>query len=178
MKKISLLEKVLNILGLIIVFVVIFLAFFYKQQIEKYAMGGYFGVLVSCFASTATILLPAPGIFVVIQYAQLLNPVLVVILGGIGTASGELIGYILGRAGKNITNINIDNKILRIFEKHPYVAVFIFSVLPLPLFDVIGVVSGMSKVNVCKFWLVCLLGKIIKMSIYILMVEYIKDFIK
>lgn len=178
MKKISLLEKVLNILGLVIVFVVILFAFFYKQQIEKYAMGGYFGVLVSCFASTATILLPAPGIFVVIQYAQLLNPVLVVILGGIGTASGELIGYILGRAGKNITNINSDNKILRIFEKHPYVAVFIFSVLPLPLFDVIGVVSGMSKVNVCKFWVVCLLGKIIKMSIYILMVEYIKEFIK
>lgn len=178
MKKISLLEKVLNILGLIIVFVVIFFAFFYKQQIEKYAMGGYFGVLVSCFASTATILLPAPGIFVVIQYAQLLNPVFVVILGGIGTATGELIGYILGRAGKNITNINIDNKILRNFEKHPYIAVFIFSVLPLPLFDVIGVVSGMSKVNVCRFWLVCLLGKIIKMSIYILMVEYIKDFIK
>ncbi len=177
MKRLSLLEKVLNILGLIVVCVVIFSAFFYKQQIEKYAMGGYLGVLISCFASTATVLLPAPGILVVIQYAQLLNPVLVVVLGGIGTASGELIGYILGRAGKNITNFNTDNKILRFFEKHPYVAVFIFSVLPLPLFDIIGIVSGMTKVNVCKFWLVCLMGKIVKMSIYILMVEYIIDFI-
>lgn len=178
MKEKSLVDKFLNILGLFVVFFVIFIAFFYKQQIEKYAMGGYFGVFISCFASTATILLPAPGIFVVIQYAQFLNPVVVIMLGGIGTASGELIGYLLGRTGKNITNVNIDNKVFRLFEKHPYISVFVFSVLPLPLFDVIGIVSGMSKINVCKFWIICLVGKIIKMLAYVLMFEYVKDFIK
>lgn len=178
MKDKKILKKIINILGIIFVFIVIVVAFLYKQQIEKYAMGGYIGVLVSCFASTASILLPAPGIFVVIQYAQFLNSTLVVLLGGIGTASGELIGYLLGRTGKNVIDFHTDNKVLRVFKKHPYIAIFVFSVLPLPLFDVIGIASGMAKVNVLKFWIVCVLGKIIKMAIYVLMFEYVKDFIR
>ncbi len=177
MKQKNVFWKVLNILGLLIVFAVILVAFVYKQQIERYAMGGYVGVFLSCFASTATILLPAPGIFVVIQYAQLLNPICVIMLGGVGTASGELIGYLLGRTGRNIANINTDNKAFRFFGKHPYVAILVFSVLPFPIFDVIGIASGMTKLNVIKFWLVCLLGKVIKMTMYVTMFEYFKDYI-
>lgn len=177
MKDKKIFEKVINILGIATVFAVILVAFFYKEKIERFAAGGYFGVLISCFSSTATILLPAPGIFVVIQYAQFLNPVFVVLCGGIGTASGELIGYLLGRTGRKIANFNTDNKTLKVFMKHPYVAVFVFSVLPLPLFDVVGIASGMSKLNVLRFWSVCFVGKIIKMSVYVTMFEYVKDYI-
>lgn len=169
------LKRVISILGIVIVLFVIVIAFFYREKIEEYAMTGYLGVFIACFAATSTILLPAPGIFVVIQYAQFLNPPLVVLVGGLGTSLGEMIGYALGRCGKEAVNINTDNKILKWFNKKAYLTIFLFSLLPLPLFDVVGIASGINKTNPIYFWLTCFAGKLIKMGLYVLLFSYAKD---
>ena len=170
-------KKILCIIGILFVVFVILMAFFYRKKIEQYAMTGYFGVFVACFVATSTILLPAPGIFVVIQYAQILNPVYVVILGGLGTSLGEMIGYMLGRLGKEVVDINPDNIVFRWFNKKPLLTVFLFSLIPFPVFDIVGITAGMNKTNPVLFWISCFLGKTIKMGIYVFMYIRLKEYL-
>lgn len=175
MKKDKIAKKLIGVLGLLVVLLVIGAAFVFRSRIEEFAMTGYLGVFIACFAATSTILLPAPGIFVVIQYAQFLNPVLVVLLGGIGTSIGEMIGYLLGRSGQEIMNFNADNKILKWFRKRTYLTVFVFSLIPLPLFDIVGIAAGVNKVNPVLFWIMCFSGKVLKMATYVALYSYAKD---
>lgn len=177
MKHLSSKNLVQSIICLVLVALVMVAAFIFKDEIEEYAATGYLGVLVACFASTATILLPAPGIFVVIQYAQILNPVYVVLIGGLGTSLGELLGYLLGKECTEIMTINTEKKIFNLVREHPLLMVFLFSFAPLPFFDVIGICAGMVKLNPLKFWLACLFGKILKMTAFVLLFGVLKDFI-
>lgn len=130
-----------------IVVLVMAAAFFYKEEIEGLAATGYLGVFIACFAATSTILLPAPGILVVIQYAQILNPLLVVLIGSVGTALGEMSGYVLGRSGNAIIQVDTTGKNFFLFRKHPKTMVFLFSLIPFPVFDVVGIGAGMTKMN-------------------------------
>lgn len=168
-------KVIISIICLCVVLIVIIASFVYKYEIEKYSTTGYFGMFIACIASTSTILLPAPGIFVVIQYAQLLNPFIVILLGGLGTSIGEIFGYILGMTGKEITNVKTDNKLFVFFNKHNNLAVFMFSLLPLPIFDIIGICAGMTKMNPIKFWVLCFFGKTLKMTAYVMLFFYTKD---
>ena len=138
-------------------------------------MVSYLGVFVACVASTATILLPAPGILVVIRYAQIFNPVLVILLGGIGTAIGELIGYVFGWSGNEMLRIDSKGKIFSWFSSHPNLMVFLFSVIPLPVFDIVGISAGATKMNPFRFLGLCIVGKTIKMAVFVLLAKYILD---
>lgn len=163
---------------LTIVVLVMAAAFLYKEKIENLAATGYLGVFIACFAATSTILLPAPGILVVIQYAQILNPLLVVLVGGVGTALGEMGGYVLGRSGNAIVQVDTTGKIFLLFRKHPKTMVFLFSLIPFPVFDVVGIGAGMTKMNPISFWLSCLIGKIIKMGIYVTIFSATTDYFR
>ncbi len=177
MKKRDTKKIIQSIIGLAVVLAVMICAFVFKKQIEQYAMTGYIGVLIACFAATATILLPAPGILVVIQYAQFLNPIIVVVLGAIGTSLGEMIGYLLGYSGNQIANVDTDKKFFIWLKKKPLLAVFLFSLIPLPVFDIVGVCAGMSKVHPVKFWIACFFGKLIKIAGYVVIVKYAENII-
>lgn len=160
-------QTVQSILCIAVVIVVAIVTFLYRDSISLYASKGYWGLFLACVASTATILLPAPGIVVVLQYARILDPIVVVLIGGIGTSIGESLGYLLGRKGNDIFNIDSNNMIIRLFNRNPMAAVFIFSVLPLPLFDVVGICAGVSRMSPVKFWLTCFAGKTVKMGAYV-----------
>lgn len=167
-------QKIWGLAGLLIVLSVMTAAFIFRSQIEEFAMTGYMGVLIACFATTSTILLPAPGILVVIQYARFLNPLYVVLLGGLGTSLGEMTGYLIGRSGGDIIDFNEDNKILKWFSKRTYLTVFVFSIIPLPVFDIVGIAAGVNKVNPVLFWCCCFCGKVIKMGAYTALFTYVE----
>ena len=46
------------------------------------------------------------------------------------------------------------------------VLVFILALLPLPLFDIVGIYSGGTKMNLIKFSVACFIGKFIKLLVY------------
>ena len=161
-----------SMICIMIVLTVMFIAFFNRSTIENYAATGYLGVLVACIASTSTILLPAPGILVVLQYATILNPLAVILIGGVGTAFGELIGYCFGRSGNEIINLNTSLKLFQTFAKHPRLWIFMFSVIPLPVFDIVGICAGVARMGVIDFFISCFLGKTIKMTIFVIAFQY------
>ena len=141
--------------------------FIFKDKIEHVSEAGYLGVFLFCFLANSTVLIPAPSLMIAASCALIMNPILVAIFASLGSALGEFVGYAFGTVTEDLSpkfqkfldklNSKIHNKTLM---------VFILAVLPLPLFDVAGVYSGGTRMNVIKFFLACFIGKFIKTLIY------------
>src|SRR3989338_6331091 len=91
--------------ALLVLFVLAFVAITYSIAAKGNVEGlirtyGYLGVAFVMFVSSATIILPAPGLAVVFAAGAFLNPFFVGIFAGIGAAFGELTGYLAGYGGR------------------------------------------------------------------------------
>lgn len=107
-----------------------------------------------------------------------MNPVLVAFFGALGATLGELVGYLAGRMSTDISP-KLKTFLDKVASKihNDAILVFILAVLPLPLFDLVGIYSGGTRMNILKFFLACFLGKFIKMLVYTRIYE-ILDWLK
>jgi membrane protein DedA with SNARE-associated domain len=92
---------------LALLLVIAFIAFIYLANPVGFIMSrldtlGYVGVFLIMLLSSATIILPAPGLAGVVIAGAFLNPFWVGVAGGTGSALGELSGYFAGFGGKVI----------------------------------------------------------------------------
>lgn len=143
----------------------------------------YLGIFLVSLTGTSTILLPFP-IYLIIFFSEGLglNPFLVGIIAGIGSALGEATGYALGYGGRKLLKKKY-KKWFRIaekwFKKNGFVTIFIFALTPLPD-DIVGIIGGMTKYEIKKFFLASALGKIILCLLIAysghLIVPYFKEF--
>lgn len=141
--------------------------FVFREQLQNIGEVGYLGLFVLCFLANATVLLPAPGLMIAASCALIMNPLLVALVAALGTTAGELIGYVFGTVTEDISpkfRLLLDKITSHIHND--VIIVFVFAVLPLPLFDFVGIYSGGTKMNLLKFILACFLGKFIKMMFY------------
>lgn len=125
---------------------------------------GYIGIFLVNLIGSATIFLPIPSAAFVFTSGIFLNPLLVGIIGGLGSAIGEFTGYALGLGGrvalKKRWKKQIDN-IEKLFEKYGwFFVIFIFAATPLPD-DIAGIAAGILKYPVKKYFLAVLIGKIV-----------------
>ena len=72
---------------LIVLFVIIvsILVFIFRKDVTSIGKFGYIGVFLLCFLSNLTVFLPSPGLLVVMSYASVLSPILVCIIGALGS---------------------------------------------------------------------------------------------
>ena len=161
----SLIIKILCVIFILAIIALSVIIFLNKDKLESIGNYGLIGVFALCFLSNATVFLPAPSLIVVVTAASIMNPILVSLAGAFGTTLGELTGFFSGRAGKNIGNKS-DGKLGKAIQKYGMPVIFVFALLPLPLFDIIGVASGYLGVKWYKFTAACLPGKFIKMILY------------
>lgn len=140
------------------------------KQIKELSSVGYFGLLIACFLTNATMFLPASGIAFTVSAATVLNPVICCLTGGIGTALGELTGYFCGLTGRRILHAQstIFTKIQCGITNYGFYTVLLFAFLPFPVFDFVGVTAGVSKMSISKYLTACILGKTAKMCCYVL----------
>lgn len=166
---------VFDLIILLTVLIFSMLAFFSNKWLTEHANASYITVILLCFLSNATILLPAPSAIVVIEFSFILNPVIIALCGGLGSALGEMLGYVAGFHGARAiqTNLNHSNKnskfktfINKHKSKHPYILTFLISIIPLLIFDIIGIAAGASKLNPLKFFAVTICGKTLKFLMY------------
>jgi membrane protein YqaA with SNARE-associated domain len=129
---------------------------------------GYVGLFIVMFVTSATVILPLPGLAVTTLAGAFADPILIGIIGGLGSTLGELVGYYFGYGGGEIINSKKYSDIKEQIRKSKGVVplIFIFSLIPNPLFDFVGIASGALKYPVWKFFLACLLGKIIKVALF------------
>ncbi|MFH1105854.1 MAG: VTT domain-containing protein [Candidatus Aenigmatarchaeota archaeon] len=129
---------------------------------------GYLGIFFAQLISYATIILPLPGIALVFFYGAVLNPFLVGLFAAFGAAFGELVGYGAGYGGNFILTRRDKawaKKTKDWFKKYnPFFVILALASIPFP-FDVVGILCGLLRYDVRKFWLAVFTGNFIKLTV-------------
>jgi len=160
----------LTLLLIIAITVALFLfARRYPDRVEQFATYGYLGAFLISLVANATIILPMPGLLIVIGLGTVCNPILVGLTGAAGGAIGELTGYTAGRSGRGLTGKE------RMFaraegwmRKRGFLTIFLFSLLPFLPLDLAGMVAGVLRYSLWKFLLACSLGKAL---LYVVLIQ-------
>ena len=158
-------KKIFSILFILTVIALSVIIFLNREKLQYIGSYGYIGIFVLCFICNATVFAPAPALLLIVTASAFLNPLLVSLAGALGTTLGELTGYFSGKAGRNIKEIQ-NGRFGGLVQKYGSPVVFGFALLPLPLFDIIGVASGYLGIKWYKFIAACFFGKLIKMLCY------------
>ena len=161
-------RKIIEILLFVLIIVLSVLIFINKDKLQNISSTSYLGLMGLCFLANSTILLPAPSLIIAASCALILNPLLVAIFAALGSSLGEFVGYAFGSISKEISpklQVFLDKFLSKI--KNQTLLVFVLAFLPLPLFDVVGIYSGGTKMNPVIFFIACYIGKFIKLIIYV-----------
>lgn len=156
-------NKYKKLAGLLFVVLLSISIIVFWDKIVKLEAYGYLGIFLISILGSATIVIPAPTILVTFVGGGIFNPFLVGLVSALGATIGELTGYLAGSSGRAI--INKEEKLVKVegwMKKYGLWTIFVLAVVPNPLFDLAGMVSGAGKIPVWKFLLVTLLGKTIK----------------
>lgn len=159
------------ILGAVAITVVLILL---RDQIAKFNAFGYPAIFLISLVGNATIVLPAPSVAVVFGLGAALNPVLVGIVAGLGSALGELTGYLAGVGGRLVVeDRQLYERIERWMRQRGMLVIFVLGLIPNPAFDVGGMIAGGLKMPVWKFILAAWAGKGLRLVIFALSGQFI-----
>ena len=161
-KKGSWLRKVsIPMLTILLVIGITVCIFLYRGKIAELQAYGYLGAFLVSMVSNATIILPVPGIIIILALGATLPPVVVGLVAGIGSAIGEVVSYVAGISGRGLVeNRRMYDRLVKWLRKWGPMTVFVFAATPLP-FDVLGIVAGILRYPFWKFFIACWLGKTI-----------------
>jgi len=132
-------------------------------SMKQYAVWAYLAVFVITLLSSCTIIFPAPGVAFVMATASVWNPVIVALVASVGGALGELTAYFAGYVGKLII---LDEQKAQYkwakswTDRYGFWAVFVFALIPMLIFDLVGLVAGALRLSVWKFLLATWAGRI------------------
>ena len=157
------LPRVLALLFTIVISVAIFAL---RDRMEQLASLGYPGIFLVSLLSNATLILPMPGLVVIFAMGSALNPLLVGVVAGIGMTLGEMTGYLAGYSGSAIIEDNARyDQVERYVRRFGGWVIFALALIPLPLFDIAGIVAGAIRFPVGWFLIAGGAGKIIKATL-------------
>ncbi len=141
------------------------------EWILRFGSWGYAGAFLISLIASASLILPLPGIALAIALGTALNPLLLGLVTGVGSAIGELMGYTLGASGRFLLTGDQQRhyeRLERWTRKYGAFAIFFVAVLPIPFFDVAGIVAGAIRMPIASFLVATALGKTIKYTVLIL----------
>ena len=137
--------------------------FVFRDQLRAVGHYGYLGIFLIAVIGNATIILPVPTIVTAFAGGSVFNPIAVGVISAAGATIGELTGYIAGRSGTAIVeNQEVYDRFERWMDRHGLLALFVLAAIPNPLFDVAGIIAGLSKMKVSTYLIVVCAGKMVK----------------
>jgi membrane protein DedA with SNARE-associated domain len=129
---------------------------------------GYLGIFLISLVGAMSIFVPIPVTVVTFTLGGLksgdgwfFEPVLIAAAAGLGSAVGEFSAYLVGLGGRKAIGGRYKKKmdvLARVLKKWGMLAVFVFSLTPLPD-DLIFIPLGVMHYNVSKIFVAALLGK-------------------
>lgn len=154
----------LQIIGILAIVVGAFWLAKQRELVQRFSQWGYVSSFLISLIGSATVILPAPGLALIIALGAHLNPVLLGVVAGCGSGLGELTGYFAGKAGRDLVsqqgkfNATLHNMTTR----YTTPVLFGLAILPLPVFDFAGILAGALQMPVLRFLTIVISGKIIK----------------
>jgi membrane protein DedA with SNARE-associated domain len=155
----------------------------YVSQLQPHS---YLGLFLISLLAGAPIPILTPGILITFALGSILNPALVGVVAGLGSAAGNILAYLTGHGGlrffSNLGNISQVNepdssrigqffkkikgsRLLGIANRKGMAAVFLLSVFPNPLLTPMVLSLGAARFNFMKFLLACWAGQTIQAMI-------------
>lgn len=137
------------------------------DEMKVYGYGGVF--LITLFGA-ATLFIPGPTMVATFVVGAMLNPAIVALVAGLGSAFGESTGYAAGYASRAFITPQEKNntwyqRIFRWMSTHPFLTIFLLDAIPNFLGDIAGLIAGRIKYSYWKFLLASFLGKTIRFSL-------------
>jgi len=123
---------------------------------------GYFGIFFISFIGALSIFFPIPYTVVIFTLGAYFDPVLIAVVAGVGAATGELSGYLLGLYGRKFISLQRRKKMefmLKVFNRFGPLAIFVFALTPLPD-DLLFIPLGMLRYDIVRAIIPALAGKI------------------
>lgn len=156
-------KKLLYSFMFVLSILIILLPVLFRTRFEEFKTLGLIGIFIVNFLGSATIFLPTPSILSVGIGGNLYNPFAVAIFASFGSSLGESVGYLFGHSSKEVLNLK-KHKILYylndyIFKRYGTLAILVFSFIPNPFFDGIGILVGMSSFSLKKFVAIVFVGR-------------------
>ena len=127
---------------------------------------GYASIFFLSFIAAALIFLPVSALAsVCVAVAVDLNPFIVAVVAASAESIGELTGYMAGMGGKSFfERKRFYLRFKNFFLRYAGLTIVLFSIIPNPLFDIIGVAAGSILYPVKRFLLLVFIGKTIKFT--------------
>ena len=163
-------EKRLLIVRVVILVFVIALTIYLltiRESIQDLAAYGYPGIFLISLLSSATVLVPVPGVLVTSAAGAIFDPLWVAVFAGLGAGLGELSGYLAGFSGRGvIEKKKWSERLEHWINKYGDLTILVLAIIPNPVFDMAGMTAGALKMPLARFLFWCILGKIIKMLLF------------
>lgn len=122
----------------------------------------FLGVVLVSFIGSLSIVFPVPYTLVILLLGiGGMNPIILTVAGGLGSAIGEFSGYALGYYGRRLISQERRRKMdffVKVFDRYGPLAVFLFALTPLPD-DLLFIPLGMLRYSFWKMFLPCIAGK-------------------
>ncbi len=113
--------------------------------------------------SSATLILPLPGLALTPLAATVADPLLVGLIAGTGQTIGELTGYLAGYSGRKALGMDARTQRMTAWMRRWGAAIlFVLALIPNPFFDVAGIVAGATRMPLRLYILAAGSGKILK----------------
>lgn len=124
---------------------------------------GYLGIFTISLIGAVSIFFPIPYTVVIFWLGSTGNfdPFLIAITAGMGSALGELSGYLLGYYGRRVIKKERRRKMefmVKVFDRFGPVAIFLFALTPLPD-DLLFIPLGIMHYSLVKAFVPALIGK-------------------
>jgi uncharacterized membrane protein YdjX (TVP38/TMEM64 family) len=135
----------------------------FSLSLQSYAPMVYLVVFAVSLLSSSTIFIPTPGTVIVLAAATVWDPILVGFAAGTGDAIGELTAYWVGYVGEKIIvdeHMPAYQKAVRWMDRYGAWAIFGVALVPIVLFDLVGLAAGVLKIKWWKFLLAAWCGKV------------------
>lgn len=158
-------QKLKYILLFLTSILIIFLSFYFRDELSELGSLGLAGIFIVNIFGSATLFLPAPGIASVFAGGIVFNPLIVAIVASLGSAIGDMVGYLLGHSGKEILfkKNSFWYKVFKeVFHKWGGAFIIIFSFIPNPVFDAVGIFAGIFSFSPWKFFIYVLIGRFLR----------------
>jgi len=141
-----------------------YLMAYFNISVERFASTAYLVVFGITLACNASILVPvAFHVSIMIAAAKYCNPVLIALVASVAGALGEISAYYAGRWGRKrivqLENAPGYERFAGWMGRYGPWGIFLISLQPIFPIDVAGLLAGVSKMPLWKFFLPCLAGK-------------------
>jgi len=153
----------------LITFVAMFIAFGAVLLVTgkfDYQSIGYPGIWLVSLIGAGSMILPVPGLAVICVGASPsvgLHPAMIGIVAGSGETLGEMTGYLAGLSGNTLLQKHrMYPKVRNWLIDRGAIVLFVLSVIPNPIFDLIGLAAGGIRYPLKKFLITIFIGKSIK----------------